>query len=122
MNSVSFFYWLQGSFECTANFQPASAIEVIKRHLEMVFENKGSDDKAAPPYHFCNFLDGVISSNGNLDCVKERLDSVFEHIDKSYPNAEELVEIHNRQTVVDGYQPTSTGGYHGMSSSQVFGC
>jgi hypothetical protein len=101
MNSVNFCYWLQGSYECNKNFQPVSVVEVIDRHLKMVFTNTGIDDKAAPPYNFCN---------------------VFEHIDKSYPNAEELVEIHNGPKVVDGYQPTATGGYHGRASSQVFGC
>jgi hypothetical protein len=96
MNSINFCYWLQGAFELSDNFDPSSKLvkQVIQSHLKMVFANKGEDDKSAPPYHFCCFLRGVIESEGKTDGVKTKLQSVFQHIDQQYPNAQDLLDIH----------------------------
>jgi hypothetical protein len=99
MNSINFCYWLQGAFELSDDFDPSSKLakQVIESHLKMVFANKGEDDKSAPSYHFCCFLRGVIESEGKTDGVKSKLQSVFQHIDQQYPNAQELVVIHDNR-------------------------
>ncbi len=104
MNSINFCYWLQGARELCLDFNPNIQKQIILNHLNMVFSNKGKDDKAAPPYLFCKFLESAIESGGDLNVAMPRLNSIFRHhIDKLYPNDAELARIHN-----DGKDVTDT--------------
>lgn len=111
MKSRDFCYWLQGYFELSSEREAmeldARQVDLVKRHLDMVFVHEG---KNANP--FCHWLQGVFQGYGSLGlnqpqvtAVRGRLHDVFKHeIDPSFPASQQgpLDEAHQgRPSIVD---------------------
>lgn len=83
MRSIDFIYWLQGCFEMSDVTEfDESQFTMIENHLKMV---EILESKQQLP--FCFWIRGIVDSqeNRSLDkrvtkIIKERLNSIFEHV------------------------------------------
>lgn len=103
MTSRDFVFWLQGKFEIdgkTLFFMNSEQVEMVKRHLELVFAHEPNADMP-----FCRWLRDVFIIAGTtqagwdehaLELIRKRLNAVFEHIiDPSMGDAEHQAKLNS---------------------------
>jgi hypothetical protein len=99
MKAVEFCYWLQGLFEInTVNELNENQVNVIYKHLQMVFVHEKEDSKY---FDFCKNLFGYIKFSNMTAMnmvvtkrVKETLDGLFEHVISK--KEENIVSYHKK--------------------------
>jgi hypothetical protein len=119
MNSRDFNYWLMGFFELQRpKVLNAEHVELIKKHLDMVFVCEIKILKPTAAYNFCQWLRGCLDlvetktvNTNQTSIIFKQLSSIFAHeIDNSFGNKkEELQQLHGfRETLPPGMNYDTT--------------
>jgi len=106
LRSRDLIYWLQGYFELTGTKSTINKeqLDLIKKHLAMVFKYEMPNKDIMEGYNFCLWLKGGFDmlenktfSINQIESIKTKLNLVFKHeIDPSFGELEgELNKIHN---------------------------